>query len=159
VQNRLPAKHPLRTVRALLDDALYDAEQTQHVAGIERLGDAVRGEYTILRFRHLLQCYWLPEQVFALLQGLREEKRPLFTSRTGEVRRSSPRLTLLTARQSRAILKCAIRTRSKDEHVGTMAHVDTRLNGLVHMLLTTDAAQSEFKQLPRLSPCADRNGR
>jgi IS5 family transposase len=30
------------------------------------------------------------------------------------------------------------------------AHVGTDLNGLVHTLVTTDAAQSEFKQLPKL---------
>src|SRR6202034_2746350 len=35
-------------------------------------------------------------------------------------------------------------------HFGMKAHVGTDRNGLVHTLVTTDAAQSEFKQLPKL---------
>jgi IS5 family transposase len=40
--------------------------------------------------------------------------------------------------------------KGKEWHFGMKAHVGTDLNGLVHTLVTTDAAQSEFKQLPKL---------
>lgn len=41
-------------------------------------------------------------------------------------------------------------------HFGMKAHVGTDLNGLVHTLVTTDAAASGFKQMPKLLHGAER---
>ena len=132
------------------EDSLYDSESMRRFAGIELVEDAVPDETTILRFRHLLEQHQLTPRIFGLVRGLLEQKRLLLKSGTivdatiieappstkNEAKSRDPEM-----RQSK---------KGKGWHFGMKAHVGTDLNGLVHTLVTTDAAQSEFKQLPKL---------
>jgi IS5 family transposase len=132
------------------EDSLYDSESMRRFAGIELVEDAVPDETTILRFRHLLEQQQLTQRIFGLVRGLLEQKRLLLKSGTivdatiieappstkNEAKARDPEM-----RQSR---------KGKQWHFGMKAHVGTDLNGQVHTLVTTDAAQSEFKQLPQL---------
>jgi len=132
------------------EDSLYDSESMRRFAGIELMDDAVPDESTILRFRHLLEQHRLTEQIFGLVRGLLEQKRLLLKSGTivdATIIEAPPS----TKNEAKARDPEMRQTRKgKDWHFGMKAHVGTDLNGLVHSLVTTDAAQSDIGQLPKL---------
>ena len=133
-----------------MEDALYDSESMRRFAGIELQDDAVPDESTILRFRHLLEQHQLTERIFGLVRGLLEKKRLLLKSGTivdATIIEAPPS----TKNEAKARDPEMRQTRKgKDWHFGMKAHVGTDRNGLVHSLVTTDAAQSDVSQLPKL---------
>ena len=132
------------------EDALYDSESMRRFAGIELVDDAIPDESTILRFRHLLEQHRLTEQIFGLVRGLLEQKRLLLKSGT-IVDATIIEAPASTKNEAKARDPEMRQTRKgKDWHFGMKAHVGTDLNGLVHSLVTTDAAQSDVGQLPKL---------
>lgn len=133
-----------------MEDALYDSESMRRFAGIELVDDAVPDESTILRFRHLLEKHQLTERIFGLVRGLLEEKRLLLKSGTivDATIIEAPPSTKNEAKARDPEMRQT--KKGKDWHFGMKAHVGTDLNGLVHTLVTTDAAQSDVGQLPKL---------
>ena len=133
-----------------MEDALYDSESMRRFAGIELEDDAVPDESTILRFRHLLEQHKLTERIFGLVRGLLEQKRLLLKSGTivdATIIEAPPS----TKNEAKARDPEMRQTRKgKNWHFGMKAHVGTDRNGLVHSLVTTDAAQSAVSQLPKL---------
>jgi len=138
------------------EDALYDSESMRRFAGIELVDDAVPDESTILRFRHLLERHQLTEQIFALVRGLLEQKRLLLKSGTivDATIIEAPPSTKNEAKARDPEMKQA--RKGKSWHFGMKAHVGTDPNGVVHTLVTTHAAASEFNQLPKLLHGAER---
>jgi IS5 family transposase len=138
------------------EDSLYDSESMRRFVGIELLDDAVPDESTILRFRHLLEEHRLTEQIFGLVRGLLESKRLLLKSGTivdATIIEAPPS----TKNEAKARDPEMRQTRKgKDWHFGMKAHVGTDRNGLVHSLVTTNAAQSDVSQLPKLLHGAER---
>ena len=132
------------------EDALYDSESMRRFAGIELVDDAVPDESTILRFRHLLERHRLTEQIFALVRGLLEQKRLLLKSGTivDATIIEAPPSTKNEAKARDPEMRQTMK--GKDWHFGMKAHVGTDRNGLVHSLVTTNAAQSDVSQLPKL---------
>ena len=132
------------------EDALYDSESMRRFAGIELVDDAVPDESTILRFRHLLEQHQLTEQLFALVRGLLEQKRLMLKSGTivDATIIEAPPSTKNEAKARDPEMKQA--RKGPNWHFGMKAHVGTDPNGLVHTLVTTHAAASEFNQLPKL---------
>jgi len=132
------------------EDSLYDSESMRRFAGIELVEDAVPDETTILRFRHLLEQHQLTPRIFGLVRGLLEQKRLLLKSGTivDATIIEAPPSTKNEAKSRDPEMRQT--KKGKGWHFGMKAHVGTDLNGLVHTLVTTDAAQSEFKQLPKL---------
>jgi IS5 family transposase len=133
-----------------MEDALYDSESMRRFAGIELVDDAVPDESTILRFRHLLEQHQLTQRIFGLVRGLLEKKRLLLKSGTivdATIIEAPPS----TKNEAKARDPQMRQTKKgKDWHFGMKAHVGTDRNGLVHSLVTTDAAQSDVSQLPKL---------
>ena len=133
-----------------MEDALYDSESMRRFAGIELVDDAVPDESTILRFRHLLEQHQLTERISGLVRGLLEKKRLLLKSGTivdATIIEAPPS----TKNEAKARDPQMRQTKKgKDWHFGMKAHVGTDRNGLVHSLVTTDAAQSDVSQLPKL---------
>ena len=132
------------------EDALYDSESMRRFAGVELVDDAIPDKSTILRFRHLLERHQLTERIFSLVRGLLEEKRLLLRSGT---------IVDATIIEARPSTKNEAKARDPEMrqtrkgggwHFGMKAHVGTDLNGLVHTLVTTDAAQSDLTQPPKL---------
>ncbi len=139
------------------EDALYDSESMRRFAGIELTEDTVPDETTILRFRHLLEEHRLTEQIFALVRGLLEQKRLLVKSGTivDATIIDAPPSTKNEAKARDPEMKQG-KKNSREWRFGMKAHVGTDTNGLVHTLVTTDAAASEIKQLPKLLHGAER---
>jgi IS5 family transposase len=133
-----------------MEDALYDSESMRRFAGVELVEDAIPDETTILRFRHLLEQHQLTQKIFALVRGLLEQKRLLLKSGTivDATIIEAPPSTKNEAKARDPEMRQT--KKGKQWHFGMKAHVGTDLTGLVHTLVTTDAAQSEFKQLPQL---------
>ncbi|MGQ0646786.1 MAG: IS5 family transposase [Gemmatimonadaceae bacterium] len=132
------------------EDALYDSEAMRQFARVELGEDAVPDETTILRFRHLLEQHQLTEQLFAAVRGLLETQGLLLKAGT------IVDATILHAPSS---TKNATDTRDPEMHqtrkgktwyFGMKVHVGTDRRGIVHSLVTTDAAQADIQQLPHL---------
>lgn len=132
------------------EDGLYDSESMRRFAGLELSDDAIPDETTILRFRHLLEEHRLTERLFEAVRGLLEEKGLLLKAGT------IVDATILSAPSS---TKNATRTRDPEMkqtrkgkmwYFGMKVHAGTDRRGLVHSLTTTDAAQADITQLPRL---------
>lgn len=133
-----------------IEDALYDSESMRRFAGIELSEDAIPDETTILRFRHLLEKHYLTQAIFAQIRTLLEQKRLLLKSGTivDATIIEAPPSTKNEAKARDPEMKQS--KKGPNWHFGMKAHVGTDRNGLVHTLVTTDAAQSEFKQLSKL---------
>lgn len=132
------------------EDALYDSESMRRFVGLELAEDPVPDETTILHFRHLLQRHQLTERMFEAVRGLLETKGLLLKAGT------IVDATILSAPSS---TKNATGTRDPDMkqarkgktwYFGMKVHVGTDRRGVVHSLTTTDAAQGDVTQLPRL---------
>jgi IS5 family transposase len=134
-----------------MEDALYDSESMRRFAGIELIDDAVPDESTILRFRHLLEQHQLTQKLFELVRGLLEQKRLLLKSGTivDATIIDAPPSTKNEAKSRDPEMKQG-KKNSREWHFGMKAHVGTDLNGLVHTLVTSNAATSDFSQLPKL---------
>lgn len=132
------------------EDMLYDSESMRRFARVELGEDTVPDESTILRFRHLLEQHQLTAQMFATVRGLLEEKRLLLKAGT------IVDATIIAAPSS---TKNATQTRDpamkqtrkgQQWYFGMKVHIGTDTRGIVHSLVTTDAAQADITQLPAL---------
>jgi len=134
-----------------MEDSLYDSESMRRFAEIELVEDAIPDESTILRFRHLLEQHGLTERIFGLVRCLLEQKRLLLRSGTivDATIIDAPPSTKNEAKARDPEMKQG-KKNGREWHFGMKAHVGTDLNGLVHTLVTTHAAASELKQLPKL---------
>src|SRR6185312_12944340 len=134
-----------------MEDSLYDSESMRRFAEIELVEDAVPDESTILRFRHLLEQHGLTQRLFELVRGLLEQKRLLLKSGTivDATIIDAPPSTKNEAKSRDPEMKQGMKSK-REWHFGMKAHVGTDLNGLVHTLVTTHAAASEFNQLSKL---------
>src|SRR5205814_9283956 len=138
------------------EDARYDSESMRRFVGLELVDDHVPDETTTLHFRHFLQRHQLTEQIFAAVRGLLETKGLLLKAGT------IVDATILNAPSS---TKNATKTRDPEMkqtrkgkmwYFGMKVHVGTDRRGVVHSLVTTDAAQGDVTQLPRLLHGAER---
>ncbi len=132
------------------EDSLYDIESMRRFAGIELQGHDIPDETTILRFRHLLERHRLTEAIFAEIRSLLEEKRLLLKSGTivdATIIAAPP--STKNAEQARDPEMRQTRKR-KQWHFGMKAHVGTDKQGIVHSLVTTDAAAADINQMHRL---------
>lgn len=134
-----------------MEDTLYDSESMRRFAGIELIEDAISDETTILRFRHLLEQHRLTEQLFALVRGLLEQKRLLLKSGTivDATIIDAPPSTKNETKSRDPEMKQG-KKNSREWRFGMKAHIGTDVNGLVHTVVTTDAAQADVSQLPKL---------
>jgi IS5 family transposase len=132
------------------EEAIYESESIRRFVGVELAEDTVPDESSILRFRHLLEEHDLTRAIFDEVGALLEEKGLLMKQGT------IVDATFLAAPSS---TKNSTRTRDPEMrstkkgnmwHFGMKAHVGTDTRGIVHSLTTTDAAQSDFAQLPDL---------
>jgi IS5 family transposase len=132
------------------EDALYDSESMRRFAGVELSEDAIPDESTILRFRHLLEKHDLTRAIFDEIGSLLEEKGLLLKQGT------IVDATIINAPSSTKNQKGARdpemrQTRKGNNwYFGMKVHVGTTTGGLVHSLATTDAAQSDIKQMDGL---------
>lgn len=132
------------------EDALYDSESMRRFVGLELGEDAIPDETTILHFRHLLERHQLTEAMFDLVGRLLEQRGLLLKSGT------VVDATILHAPSS---TKNATDTRDpemkqtrkgKTWYFGMKVHTGTDRRGIVHSLVTTDAAAADLTQLPQL---------
>ena len=132
------------------EDMLYDSESMRRFARVELGEDTVPDESTILRFRHLLEQHQLTAQMFAAVRELLEAKQLLVKAGT------IVDATIVAAPSS---TKNATKTRDPEMrqtrkgnqwYFGMKLHIGTDPGGLVHTLVTTDAAQADITQLPHL---------
>lgn len=132
------------------EDAIYDSESMRRFARIELGEDKIPDETTILRFRHLLEEHDLTKAIFEEIGSLLDEKGLILKQGT------IVDATILSAPSS-----TKNRTGSRDPEMrqtkkgntwyfGMKVHVGTDTRGVVHTLVTTDAAQSDIGQLPNL---------
>ena len=132
------------------EDALYDIEPMRRFAGIELAEDAIPDESTILHFRHLLERYWLTEQIFAEVRTLLEEKKLLLKSGTivDATIISAPTSTK-NASQERDPEMHQVK-KNQQWHFGMKVHVGTSKQGLVHSLTTGPAQEADITRLADL---------
>jgi IS5 family transposase len=138
------------------EDAIYDSESMRRFAGVELGDDQVPDETTILRFRHLLEKHGLSEAIFHEVNTLLAEKNLLMKSGT------IVDATIIAAPSS---TKNATDRRDPEMrqtrkgnmwHFGMKVHVGTDKRGLVHTLITTDAAAADITQMANLLHGAER---
>jgi IS5 family transposase len=132
------------------EEALYDSEAMRRFVGVELGDDAFPDETTILHFRHLLERHDLPAQLFAAVRGLLDAKGLLLTSGTivDATIIHAPSSTKNAAKKRDPEMKQT--RKGKQWYFGMKAHVGTDRRGVVHSLVTTDAAQADVTQLPHL---------
>jgi IS5 family transposase len=132
------------------EEALYDSEAMRRFVGIELSEDVIPDETTVLRFRHLLEQHRLTEAMFAAVGELLAERRLLLQAGT------IVDATIIAAPSSTKNAAHArdpeMRQTKKGQvwHCGMKVQVGTDPHGTVHSLTTTDAAQADVTQLPRL---------
>ena len=131
-------------------DALYDSDAMRRFAQLRPNFSTVPDESTILRFRHLLERHELSEAIFASIHEHLGERELIL--RTGTIADA----TLIAAppstkNKAKARDPEMRQTRKgKQWHFGMKLHVGTDLGGLVHTVVSTDAAQSDIAQLGAL---------
>jgi IS5 family transposase len=132
------------------EDSLYDIESMRRFARIELIEDVIPDESTILRFRHLLERHQLTEAIFAEVRTVLEEKRLLLKSGTivdATIIAAPP--STKNAEKARDPEMHQTR-KNKQWHFGMKAHVGTDTRGIVHTLVTTDAAAADITQMHKL---------
>jgi IS5 family transposase len=132
------------------EEALYDSEAMRRFVGVELGDDAFPDETTILHFRHLLERHGLTAQLFATVRGLLSAKGLLLTAGTivDATILHAPSSTKNATKARDPEMK---QTRKGNQwYFGMKAHVGTDPRGVVHSLVTTDAAQADVTQLPQL---------
>jgi transposase, IS5 family len=132
------------------EDSLYDIESMRRFAGIELLDDSIPDESTILRFRHLLERHELTERIFTEIRTLLEEKRLLLKSGTivDATIIAAPPSTKNEAQARDPEMHQTLKNRQW--HFGMKAHVGCDKRGIVHSLVTTNAAQADISQMHKL---------
>ena len=132
------------------EDMLYDSESMRRFARVELGEDAVPDESTILRFRHLLEQHQLTAQMFAVVRELLEAKQLLL--KAGTIVDATILAAPSSTKNASKTRDPAMRQTRKGQqwYFGMKVHVGTDPRGLVHTLVTTDAAQADITQLPHL---------
>lgn len=132
------------------EDAIYDSESMRRFVGIELGEDTVPDESTILRFRHLLEEHELTRAIFAEIGELLKEKGLLL--KQGTIVDATIISAPTSTKNQSGSRDPEMRSTQKGNqwHFGMKVHVGTDKRGLVHSLLTTDAAQADITQLPEL---------
>ena len=132
------------------EDAIYDSESMRRFVGVELGEDSIPDESTILRFRHLLEEHGLTQAMFDEIGLLLQEKGLLLKQGT-IVDATIIAAPSSTKNQKKARDPEMRQTRKGNNwYFGMKVHVGTAMNGLVHSLTTTDAAQSDIKQMENL---------
>ncbi len=132
------------------EDAIYDSESMRRFVGVELGEDTVPDESTILRFRHLLEKHELTKAIFAEIGSLLEEKGLLLQQGTivDATIISAPSSTKNQSRSRDPEMK---QTKKGNQwYFGMKVHVGADKRGVVHSLVTTNAAQADVNQLPDL---------
>lgn len=132
------------------EDALYDSESIRRFVGVDLSDDAVPDESTILRFRHLLEEHQLTAAMFASVRTMLERKGILLKSGTivDATILNAPTSTKNATGTRDPAMK---QTRKGNQwYFGMKAHVGTDRRGLVHSLVTTDAAQADINHVSDL---------
>lgn len=132
------------------EDAIYDSESMRRFVGVELGEDTVPDESTILRFRHLLEAHDLTRAIFNEIGALLEEKGLLLKQGTivDATIISAPSSTKNESRSRDPEMRST--KKNNDWYFGMKVHVGTDKRGTVHSLTTTNAAESDLKQLPDL---------
>jgi transposase, IS5 family len=132
------------------EEALYDSEAMRRFVGVELGDDAFPDETTILHFRHLLERHHLTPRIFEVVRGLLAEQGLLLASGTivDATIIHAPSSTKNAEKQRDPEMKQT--RKGRQWYFGMKAHVGTDVHGLVHTLVTTDAAQGDVTQLPQL---------
>lgn len=132
------------------EDAIYDSESMRRFVGVELGEDTVPDESTILRFRHLLERHDLTRALFNEIGSLLEEKGLLLKQGTivDATIISAPSSTKNQSRRRDPEMRST--KKNNDWYFGMKVHVGTDKRGTVHSLTTTNAAESDLKQLPDL---------
>ena len=132
------------------EDAIYDSESMRRFVGIELGEDKVPDETTILNFRHLLEKHDLTKAIFEEVGSLLKEKGLLLKQGT-LVDATIISAPSSTKNQSGTRDPEMRQTKKGNQwYFGMKVHVGSDPQGLVHTLVTTDAAQADIKQLPEL---------
>ncbi|BCN40571.1 hypothetical protein ALDI51_38900 [Alicycliphilus denitrificans] len=58
-----------------MEEALHDVPAFRNFAGLSPWDGAIPSESSILRFRHLLECHKLADQILAMVNALLQAKR------------------------------------------------------------------------------------
>jgi transposase, IS5 family len=132
------------------EDAIYDSESMRRFVGVELGEDTIPDESTILRFRHLLEEHELTKAIFAEIGGLLREKGLLLKQGTIVDATIISAPTSTKNQSGRRDPEMRSTQKGRDWYFGMKVHVGTDKRGLVHSLLTTDAAQADVTQLPGL---------
>ena len=132
------------------EDAIYDSESMRRFVGIELGQDKVPDESSILHFRHLLERHDLTKAIFKEIGALLEEKGLLLKQGT-LVDATIISAASSTKNQSGKRDPEMRQTKKGNQwYFGMKVHVGSDPQGLVHSLMTTDAAQADINQLPDL---------
>ena len=132
------------------EDAIYDSESMRRFVGVEFGQDTFPDESTILRFRHLLERHGLTAAIFNEIRSLLEEKGLLVKQGT-IVDATIIAAPSSTKNKSGARDPEMRQTRKGNNwHFGMKVHVGTTMDGLVHCVTTTDAAQADVNQMEQL---------
>jgi transposase, IS5 family len=132
------------------EDALYDSESMRRFVGVELGEDPIPDESTILRFRHLLEAHELTKAIFAETRALLEEKGLLL--KQGTIVDATIIHAPSSTKNKSGTRDPEMRQTKKGNtwYFGMKVHVGTDTQGLVHSLVSTDAAQADINQLPEL---------
>ena len=132
------------------EDAIYDSESMRRFAGVELSDDVVPDESTILRFRHLLEKHNLAEAMFEQINGVLEAKGLLL--RSGTIVDATMIAAPSSTKNSTNSRDPEMRQAKKGNtwHFGMKVHVGTDRRGVVHSLVTTNAAAADITQMEAL---------
>jgi transposase, IS5 family len=132
------------------EDAIYDSESMRRFVGIELGEDTIPDETSILRFRHLLEKHELTRAMFAEIGSLLKEKGLLL--KQGTIVDATIISAPSSTKNQSGTRDPEMRSTQKGNRwfFGMKVHVGTDKQGLVHSLVTTDAAQADVNQLPDL---------
>jgi len=132
------------------EDALYDSESIRRFVKVDLSDDAIPDESTILRFRHLLEQHRLTEAIFAHVRDLLVTKGLLWQKGTivDATIIHAPSSTKNGAETRDPEMKQT--RKGKQWYFGMKAHVGTDRRGLVHSLVTTDAAAADINHVSDL---------
>jgi IS5 family transposase len=132
------------------EDAIYDSEGMRRFAGVELSDDVVPDESTILRFRHLLEKHNLGEAMFEQINGVLEAKGLLL--RSGTIVDATMIAAPSSTKNSTNSRDPEMRQAKKGNtwHFGMKVHVGTDRRGVVHSLVTTNAAAADITQMAAL---------
>jgi IS5 family transposase len=132
------------------EDAICDSESMRRFARVELGDEVVPDESTILRFRHLLECYRLTQTIFDAVHGLLEERRLLLRSGTivDATIIAAPSSTKNATASRDPEMKQT--RKGRNWHFGMKLHIGADPRGMVHTVIATDAAAADITELPDL---------